>query len=958
MKIYTPMQLVQNQRTLEQNRQFHWVISPSMFVRISTGKVELQHDCISDVMDSMGDIPMLDIGMPKPKGEWLASASLFAPQGSEIQAAQASIEIAGQKKTLNVFGDRHWQASLPSSPENFTSITLDYQHAFGSPEFAMNPNGIGFNGDKLPNVEMPDAIITSNNQQYAPASFAPLDPSWPQRAQYQGTYDKQYMEKYFPGYPQDMDWRLFMSAAQDQWINGFFEGSESFELTNLDPKQKSIKGQLPGFIPRCFIKDNNDTVERQFKEVDLHLDTVWFFPDKDLVQLIWRGGMLVNSDEAEQISHVLLAYEHCNDLRRDADHYRDAMEHRIKNKDPLQDSLNTQDLIPLGDPSAMQLLQQSAMENTQPSPFADNIQTKADTIKTVVDEKIENSLLELKQQLENPALGTQQKNAILAKLDSLNAPVENDQATEALMQKLDETLPGINSDKPEEIDLSDFSFEKLEHIFAEITKFTDTKKAESLVTIQPQIDSLSKQLENADVRNNLSDEQRASIEEQLKVLKNIGNNDEKPPLAPLPRIDVDTLKQQINATTPEIQKAQQELHLMLTNPMLADNQKIQQAKEKLSTLQDNELTKISDELDQAKVQFKESYGMGAHFADYGLSPHQDDQDQRNKLLTIANGNKDASGQDWACLDLSGQNLDGMDFSNCFMEQVNLSGTSLIGANFNGAILARANLDNSNCSQATFEEANIGASHCHHSNFNKAYFKNSKFSKAEFRGASFVSAVIDQPEALEITLSDCNFDHSQIKGLPFLELTMNNISFKHAQLETCNFVNSKLSNCNFDFASLPSTAWANTSISNSTFLSADMTSNCFVSSNDDSPCTFDNLNFSNATLNKANLQNLELEQAQFTECALESANFAGAELTSANFDDAIGKQIIFRKANLHGASLKRANFMEGIMSKTIITDANLESSNLYGVDFIRATIKGTRFHGANLDATILRDWRPS
>jgi hypothetical protein len=99
VKIFAPLQIAQNQRTFEQNRQFHWVVSPSLFVRISTGKVELQHDCIADIMESMGDIPMLDMGMPKPKGEWLANACLFAPEGTEIQAGQASIEIAGNKKT-------------------------------------------------------------------------------------------------------------------------------------------------------------------------------------------------------------------------------------------------------------------------------------------------------------------------------------------------------------------------------------------------------------------------------------------------------------------------------------------------------------------------------------------------------------------------------------------------------------------------------------------------------------------------------------------------------------------------------------------------------------------------------------------------------------------------------------------------------------------------------------------
>jgi uncharacterized protein YjbI with pentapeptide repeats len=952
------MQITQNQRTLEQDRQFHWVISPSLFIRISTGKVELLHDCISDAMDSMGGTPMFDPGMPKPKGEWLASASLFAQEGSIIQAGQASINIAGKKKILNVFGERQWRAGIPSAPQNFSKMPLDFQHAFGGADYPMNPNGLGFNADQLPNIELASDTITRNNGQYAPASFAPLDPSWPQRAKFQGTYDKQYMEKYFPGYPKDMDWRLFMNASPDQWIEDFFQGDELFELTNLDPQNNSIKGQLPGLTPRCFIKDNIELKENQFKEVDLHLDTVWFFPDKDLVQLIWRGGMLVTTDEAEQISHVLLAYENNKNARHDSEHYRNAMEERIKNKNSLEDSLNTQDLIPLGDPSAMQLLQQSAMQNAQESALSDNMQNKADTIKAAVDEKVESALQDLKQQLDNPTIDPQQKTDMLEKLNSLNANAQQDPATEALMKKMDEILPGVNSGDPKDIDLSNFSFKKLDELFAEIEIFINTKKSEVFETIKPQIESLSKQLENADILNKLDNQQKAAIEEQIESLKNLGNDDIKPALTALPRLDVEAIKQQINTATPEIQKAQQEVHLMLSNPLLADKETIQNTQQKLTSLQDNELNRISDELDQAKIQFKEVYALAAHFDNYGLSPHVDDEQQRNKLLSIINGNKDASSQDWACLDLSGQNLDGMDFSNCFMEQVNFSNASLIGANFSGAILARANFSKSNCSQANFNNANIGASLCHNTVFNGSSFHECKFSKAEFIGTSFIGSDINQPEALEIVLKDCNFDNCTIKGLPFLELKMENISFRSAKLETCNFINSQLNNCNFDNAFLPSTAWANTSISHTSFIAADMTSNCFVSSDEDEPCQLDNLNFSKANLNKANLQNLALTETLFTESELASTNFAGANLSATNFDNAIGKQVNFRKANLNGASLKSADFMEGILSKAIITDANLEGSNLYGVDFVRATIKGTRFHGANLDATILRDWRPS
>lgn len=958
MKTFAPLQIAYNQRTLEQNKQFHWVVSPSLYIRISTGKVELQHDVIADVMESMGEAPMPDMGMPKPKGEWILNGSLFAPQGTTTNAGQASVTLNGKNKTINVFGDRHWQGTIPSAPADFESMPLDYQHAFGGAEFANNPLGSGYKTEQLPNLESSQETITSNAKSYTPAGFAALDPSWPQRMQYQGTYDQHYLEKFFPGYPQDMDWKLFMSSQQDQWIDGFFQGNESFELKNMHPQQSVQQGQLPGLFPRCFIKDSKAPELEQFKEVDLHLDTIWFFPDKDVIQLIWRGGMTVQDDEAEQISHMLLAYESHHDQRREADHYRVAMERRINDPDPLQDSLNTSDLIPLGAASAMQLLQASALENAQPSAMQQNLESKAETIKAAVDEKVEESLNDLKKQLESPAVEQDQRQQILDQLAQLDQPAKPDDDSAALLAKLEEILPGLTSDNPKDLDLSDFSFKKIDEIFAEIELFTAEQKTKMLEQAKPQIEQLTAQLNDDNINNNLSEEQRDLIQQQLDSLLNLGNEDIKPAITELPRLDIETIKQQVAATTPEIDKAKQELHLMLSNPLLSNTEQIQQAKDKLEQLQKNELAAIDQQLDEANKQFIESYAMGAHFADHGLSPHADDDVQKNKLLAIMNGDKNASGQDWACLDLSGQNLDGMNFSHCLMEQVNLTGASLIGANFEGTVLARANLNKANCTQANFNKANIGASQCNGTRFDQCEFDESKFSKAEFTACSFISANIIQPEALEISIKDCDFSSAKIKNFPFLELTLSGIDFSHAELETCNFVNSELRSCKFKHSKLPSTAWANTSVHSTSFQYADMTSNCFVSADEDNPCTFSGLDFSGAKLEKANFSNLPLRNSIFSHCDMESANFSGADLSNSNFDDCMGHKVMFRKANLDQASMKRANLMEAVMAKAIITHTDLDTANLYGVDFLRATVKNTRFHGANLDATILKDWRPS
>ncbi len=962
LKTYAPLQINVNQRTLEQDRAFHWIVSTSLFVRLSTGKIELMHDCIADMMEAMGENPMLDMGMPKPRAEWLINSNFHAPGGEATIAGQACAQVGEQQKILNVFGDRHWVAGIPSKPLPFTSMPLDYQHAFGGPDLPSNPSGVGYKYEHLPNIESSTETITDRSKAYTPASFAALDPSWPQRSQYQGTYDQRYMEKYFPGYPKDMDWRLFMNAPKDQWVDGFLSGNEAYQFKNMHPQKKVIEGELPGLFPRCFIKDSQEAnSEQSFKEINLHLDTALFFPDKDIVQLIWRGGMLVSSDEAEQISHMVLGFENSKDKKRASSHYKEAMERRIKAKDPLLDSLNTQDLIPLGAASAMQLLQQSALDTNVESQLNNNMQAKVSSIQESVNETVDSSLRKLKKQLDNPTIEPSKRDAILEKLETLGAPANQDPDTQTLIAKLEAILPGINATDPKKLDLSNFSFNQIDDIFKEINAFTDNQKTQALEAIKPEIDKLKAQLEQGDDLKKLSDEQRQQIKQQIESLENLGK--EAPPSpSPLPRINFEDIKQQLAGTTPEILKAQKELHIMLSNPIMANSKVANQAKAQLENLQKEILDNIDEELAIAQQKFILGYGMGAHFSENGLSPHEDNASQMQNLLAIVNSNKDASGKDWACLDLSNKNLDGMNFSDCLMEQVNLSGASLIGANFSGAILARANFNKANCSRANFNNANIGASSCINTNFDHASFLETKLSKSQFGNTCFSYAKFVNPEVLEIELDTCNFEHSLIENWQFLELQLNNINFKSATLTICNFINCSLKDCRFDNANLTSTAWSDTGLSSVSFVKANLTSNCFVSAaevdDEQDAFTTRNLNFSKAIMHKANLQGLNLKNCLFTSADVSSANFNGADLSHSNFDDCQGHQTTFRKAILTGASMKRADLMGAVLSKAIITDTNLEQANLYAVDFIRATVKGTRFNHANLDATILKDWRPA
>jgi len=285
----------------------------------------------------LGKDAMLDMCMPKPKGEVLVVGKCFAPGGRPVPAYEVGHQIGAINKTLHVFGDRFWKRKAGvlktiSDPLPFTEMDVSYENAFGGPDYTKNPLGKGHapvktdTGEKihpLPNIEDPGNLIDSPKKKPDPAGFAPIDLTWPQRFDKVGTYDQKWQRERFPGLAEDMDWTFFNAAPKDQHIEGFFKGDEPFEIKGMHPEKILIQASLPGVKSRCFINQKADQSE-QFKEIDTRLDTVWLFPHAEKGIVIYRGVAEVQTDDAEDVLHMLIAYERINDEPRTIEHYREA----------------------------------------------------------------------------------------------------------------------------------------------------------------------------------------------------------------------------------------------------------------------------------------------------------------------------------------------------------------------------------------------------------------------------------------------------------------------------------------------------------------------------------------------------------------------------------------------------------------------------------------------------------
>lgn len=968
MQVFRPLQVFCNTQVLEQARRFYFTVSATLGINLLTGETLLDIDYLKETMPCLGDsIP--DPGMPKPNGEVIISGKAFAPAGQKVPGLEVSISLGPIQKKLFVFGDRYWKPSRAGAlaitePAPFSEIEISFKNAFGGKQFSRNPGGKGIdpvatlagNLVPLPNIEDPRRLIGLPDDRPEPAGFAPLDPAWPQRSRFHGTYDRNYKEKYFPGYPADHDWRFFLNAPQDQWAKEFFSGRESFALVNLHPEHRLVQGMLPDLLPRCFIQ-RKALAGPEFLPLDLNLDTVWFFPEKLIGLLTWRKAIEVDDDEAKNITHLLLAYERRSDPPRDLEYYRRALQLRLTASDPFLKNLNTQDLIPSSDKSAMELLVAMGLAGASDSPLADNLEARADAVKAEVNQKIEENLAQMQEQIDKnfkaeDSPGVEKPD--LKQMLNQGAP-KPDPEVEALKAKMELALPGVTSGDPAKIDFRNFSFDKLDEIMAAVSTFSDAKEKEGKEKakegLEKMRDQLRQQLEEAK-KQGQPPEVIEGLENGLAKLEAVDLDRQAP--QPLPRVNAEKIMSQASSLSPMLVQVAQQVEAMKGAGL--DPERVKKLDELLREEMLGQKSEIEKAAREAETGFRQGYMMGAHFMNQGLSPHSQPVAEVRERFQLAASEHRAAGGDWACLDLRGLKLDGVDLTGCYLEQADLSGASLRGACFAGAILARANLAGADCTGADFTGANVGAVNGCEGVFREAKFKDAKLSKSNLTGADFTGANLEGAETLYIVIERTKFSSAHMPGITFIEANVQGSGFSGADLSGATFVTTSFRDCDFSGAKMGRCVFTDPTMENVIFDGAEMVGACFVVG-DPEKVRLSNLSFRGAKLKQANLMGLDLRGSCFRGADLENCNLMESDLTGADLSQAFAPSAQLRKARLEGADLRMINLAAGSLAKAYLVKANLSAANLYGVDFLRATVVDTDFSFANLDNTLIENWTP-
>ncbi len=355
----TPLTLLHG--PFENDGKTYLVVAIGVMVDVVRGGAEQEQTLWQIFPKAPGSTGILDEMRPKVRGEWLVLGSAFAPNKKPTNVVAVKATVGGSKKELWAVGNRVWKGGVPSDPAPFLEMPLTWENSFGGDGFAPNPMGKGFKPLKtdagevhpLPNIENAGKLITSPRERPRPASFATLDPSWPDRASKAGTYDKRWLETRYPGFPEDFDPTHFNMTQEDQWIQGMsFSPGVSFSFENMHPDKPKVEGTLPAVQARLFVtrRDPNDSMQNgPMQDVPLRCDTLWFLPHVEKAIMLFRGSIEVEDEMLDELADILLALEWA-DRPKPLSHYSRIRAERLDKKFGPVYSLRDSDLMPEGMP--------------------------------------------------------------------------------------------------------------------------------------------------------------------------------------------------------------------------------------------------------------------------------------------------------------------------------------------------------------------------------------------------------------------------------------------------------------------------------------------------------------------------------------------------------------------------------------------------------------------------------
>jgi uncharacterized protein YjbI with pentapeptide repeats len=919
MKVVKPLTQSLLYKTYEADRKFFFCTAVVSYFSFDSSCLLSEPDLWKFTVSELGKDAMLDMCMPKPKGEVLVVGTCFAPEGKPVPAYEVGLQIGPIDKTLYVFGDRFWKRRFLffktiSDPLPFTEMAVTYENAFGGPDYQKNPLGKGHapvksatgeNVHPLPNIEDPRTLIDSPGKKPDPSGFGPIDLTWPQRMEKVGTYDQKWLDNLFPGLAEDIDYTYFNTAPSDQWLDGFFNGNESFEIRGMHPEKPRIQANLPGFKSRCFI--NRETGEgEEFSEIKTHLDTVWLFPHTRKGITIWRGVAEIGTDDAEDVLHMLIAYERINDEPRSVAHYKEALLKRLDEEKGYLYMIEEKDLIPPGEKSGIASLMEEAQK--EDSVLGENVKKKAQAMEKAKAAMIKAGLNP--DELMPPPMPSPETPAI----DPTNLDPEalmkfmKDAEADALARKDKAMAAAMARKEQAEKTLKDLCQKQGLDYGKMMEKLKRQKPKRPVFSSDNTIEKLRKAKETVEKQVNEACT-RLGIDYETVVTK--------------------AKEQPGGKTFPIIEMIEKIKKLDPDNPEMVEKLKL------------------------AEEKSKEAYRKTAHHLPEPepLSP-EEAQRLKHEFLTVHAQGKSFEEMDFAGVNLSGMELQNADLRGIYLEGANLSGADLTGANLSGAVLAWADLSGATLNSTKMHETCLGSTNLTNAEVKNADLTEGILSKSNLTNTDFSGTTLDRVEMTETTFDNTNLSNTSLAEAIFLETDFSGANFSGADLTGTHFIKPIMDGANFSGAKAESVNFIEASCEKAVFKDADLSNVRFLKN-----ANLKGTDFSGAMLDNANLMEADLTDSLFVKASLNNANLMEANFTNADLTAITAKKASFMKADLSDAKMVGANLMEANLKSARLVRTDLRMANLYGAEVMRAVVGDPDFRGANLKMTKIADWRP-
>ena len=932
MKTIKPINQSLLYKTYEADRKFYLCTVIFSYFSFDSSSLLSEPDLWKFAGTELGKDAMLDMCMPKPRGEVLVVGTCFAPEGKPVPAYEVGLQIGPIDKTLYVFGDRFWKRRFLffktiSDPLPFREMAVTYENAFGGPEYKKNPLGKGHAATEsdtgkiirpLPNIEIPQELIDSPGKKPDPAGFGPIDLTWPQRMDKVGTYDQKWLDNLFPGLAEDIDYTYFNAAPPDQWLDGFFNGNESFEIRGMHPAKPRMQASLPGFKSRCFI--NRQTGEdEEFKEIKTNLDTVWLFPHAEKGITVWRGVAEIGTDDAEDVLHMLIAYERITDEPRSVAHYQEALLKRLNEETGYLYMIEEKDLIPPGEKSGLASLMEEGQK--EDSVLEANLRKRAEKEKKKAEGKKAEAMEKARAAMEKAGLNP------------------------------DEVMPQPPPPAPEipAIDPANLDPEALMKFMKDAETDAMARKDKAMADAMARKEQAEKKIKD------LCRKEGLDYEKMMEALKR------QQPKRPV--FSADTTIEKFRKAKETVEKQVNEACARLGidyNTAVAQAQEQPDGKtspifamiEKIKKFDPDDPAMI-EKLKLAEETSKEAYRKTAHHLPEPelLSPEEAQRLKQAFLAAHAQG-RSFEGKDFAGVDLSGIDLQNADLRGIYLEGANLSGADLTGADLSEAVLAWSDLSGARLNSTNMHETCLGGANLTSAEVKNADLTEGILSKSNLTGTDFSGTTLDKVELMEATFDTTNLSNTSLAEATFLETDFSGANFSGANLTGTQFIKPKLDGVNFSGAKAESVNFIEASCEKAVFKDADLTNvrfpkNAYLKGSD----------FSGAVLDNANLMEADLTNSLFVNASMNNANLMKANLTNADLSGISAKMASFMKADLTDAKLVGANLMEANLKSARLVRTDLRMANLYGAEVMRAVVGEPDFRGANLKMTKIADWRP-